>query len=95
MAIISYTDHLNLRLTVRKISYSYPRKIYEKPEQNYFDNTENNFISIKKLYYNKKVRNIMIAYEKTGNRVNIITIHPITDEKIINRLINGRWVKNG
>ena len=75
--------------------FKYPRIIYEKPEQKYYDTTENNFILIKKLYYNKKVRNMMIAYEKTENGVNIITIHPITEEKIINRLMNRRWVKNG
>ena len=27
-------------------------------------------------------------------KVNIVTIHPITDEKILNRVISGRWTKN-
>ena len=75
--------------------FKYTRIIYEKPEQKYYDTTEINFILIKKLYFNKKVRNMLIAYEKTENGVNIITIHPITEEKIINRLMNRRWVKNG
>ncbi len=95
MIKVLYTDHLNLRLKVRKIPFKYPRKIYEKPEQKYFDSAENYFIAVKKLYYNKKIRNMMIAYEEIENRVNIITIHPISDEKIINRLMNRRWVKNG
>lgn len=36
----------------------------------------------------------MIAYVKEDAIANIITIHPITEEKIINRIINGRWIKN-
>ena len=35
----------------------------------------------------------MIAFEKKGNDVEIITIHPIKDEQIINRVINKRWSK--
>ena len=44
--------------------------------------------------YNDKLRNMMIAYEEKDEFVEIITIHPITEEKIINRLINKRWIKN-
>ena len=36
----------------------------------------------------------MIAYENIQETVRIITIHPITDEKIINRVISKRWTKN-
>lgn len=36
---------------------------------------------------------MMIAYEVKSNKVEIITIHPISDEKIINRTINRRWTK--
>lgn len=94
MANIVYTEHLELRLKVRKIPYHYPKKIYDNPEQKYFDKTEGTFIAIKKLSYNKKIRNMMIAYERKNDDIDIITIHPITDEKIINRTIRGRWIKN-
>ena len=90
-----YTDHLKLRLRIRRIPEDCPKKIYENPEQKFFDNLEGNYIAIKKLHYNKKSRNMMIAYEIKDNEIEIITIHPITDEKIINRVLSGRWVKNG
>lgn len=51
------------------------------------------FIAIKKLEYNKKLRNMMIAYEEKESKIEIITIHPITDEKIINRIMSRRWTK--
>jgi hypothetical protein len=36
---------------------------------------------------------MMIAYEEKKGIVEIITIHPITEEKIINRTMKGRWVE--
>ena len=94
MTKIEYTGHLKLRLKIRNIPENYPKEIYQKPEQKFFDNVEKTFIAIKKLHYNKKLRNMMIAYEEKEDLVEIITIHPIIDEKIINRIMNGRWTKN-
>ena len=94
MVKIEYTEHLKLRLTIRKIPQEYPREIYQKPEQKFFDNLEKTFIAIKKLHYNKKLRNMMIVYEEKQELIEIITIHPITDEKIINRIMSRRWTKN-
>ena len=95
MKNIKYTEHLKLRLKLRKIPYNYPKEIYENPEQTFFDNIEKNFVAIKRMYYNEKIRNMMIVYENIKNEIHIITIHPITNEKIINRIINGRWTENG
>lgn len=93
MVRIVYTEHLKLRLKIRKVPDDYPKKIYNNPEQTFFDNFEKTFIAIKKLKYNKKVRNMMVAYEKENDKVKIVTIHPITDEKIINRIISRRWTR--
>jgi len=95
MIKIEYTNHLNLRLKIRKIPQDYPRIIYVSPEQKFFDNLEGNFIAIKRLKYNNKIRNMMIAYEKDiKENVEIITVHPISEEKILNRIMSGRWTKD-
>ena len=93
MAEIKYTEHLKLRLESRKIPEEFPEMIYEDADQNFFDNLEGTFIAVKELYYNDKLRNMMIAYEIEDNEIKIITIHPITNEQIINRTIKGRWTK--
>ena len=93
MPRIIYTDHLSLRLKIRKIPEDYPGKIYQGSEQKFFDNIEKTNIAVKKLFYNKKKREMMIAYEERNNEVEIITIHPITEEKIINRVMSGRWTR--
>ena len=90
---IKYTEHLKSRLKIRKFSEEYPRKIFDSPERKFFDIAEKTKIAIKKLYYNNKVRDLMIVYEEKDDLIEIITIHPITEEKIINRIMKGRWVK--
>lgn len=92
---ITYTNHLILRLNIRRIPLGYPEIIYRYPQQKFFDNIEGNFIAIKKLKYNGKLRNMMIAYETKDEKIEIITIHPINDEKIRNRILTKRWTKNG
>jgi len=93
MVEIVYTNHLKLRLKIRNIPDNYPKIIYDNPEQKFFDTLEKNFIAIKKLKYNERIRNMMIAYEDKKGIIEIITIHPISDEKIINRVMSGRWIK--
>ncbi len=95
MVSVIYTDHLKLRLKIRNLPETYPKEIYANPEQKFYDNIEKTYIAIKRLEYNKKLRNMMIAFEKKNGNVEIITLHPIKDEKIINRVISGRWVKYG
>ena len=89
----TYTKHLETRLKARNIPKEYPEKIYENPEQKFYDTLTETMIATKKLYYNKKTRTMMIAYTEQQNKISIITIHPITEEKIINRTINKRWIK--
>jgi hypothetical protein len=92
---IIHTAHLDLRLKVRKIPYDYPESIYNGPQQKYYDTIEKTNIYIKELKYNNRMRHMMIACEELTNEIRIITIHPIKEEKIINRVISGRWVKIG
>ncbi len=94
MKKIINTDHLSLRLKIREIPYDYPEKIFVAPDQKYFDTIEKTNIYIKRLRYNNKIRSMMIACEETSASARIITIHPIREESIINRVIRGRWVKN-
>lgn len=94
MKKIVYTSHLKTRLKLRNFPEKYPLEIYQNPEQCFIDNIEKKNIAIKRLKYNEKVRNLMIAYEDKNEEVEIITIHPISDEKIVNRIMSGRWSKH-
>ncbi len=93
MRPIHYTGHLKLRLRIRKIPYEYPSEIYHKAEQRFYDVIEKKNIALKELHYNKKIRNMMIAYEEKNESIEIVTIHPIAEERVINRILSGRWVQ--
>lgn len=93
MTVIHYSDHLKLRLKLRKIPEEYPREVYTNFERQYVDIEERRDVRIKKLHYNQKLRNMMIAFDKTGDAIDIVTIHPISEGKILNRLTSGRWRK--
>ena len=91
MPIVKYTEHLRLRLQIRRVPEDYPRLIYQEPDERYHDAEEGRSIAIKRLFYNGKVRPMMIAYEEAGGVAEIVTIHPMTEEKIVNRQIRARW----
>ena len=78
---------------LRKIDYYIPKKIYENPDENYYDTETNIFIAVKKSNYYGKKRDIMIAYYEQEERVYIITIHPLKQDQKNRRVESGRWKK--
>lgn len=36
---------------------------------------------------------MIVAYDIIGEETQIITIHPISEQEIQNKLVRGRWVK--
>lgn len=91
---IVYKPHLRIRLKQRKIPFSFPKQIIESPEQNYFDTLAKRNIAIKKLFFEDKMRNIVVAYDIIKNEIEIVTIHVISDKEIENKVRIGRWRKN-
>ena len=35
----------------------------------------------------------MIAYDRINDHIEIVTIHPIRNDQIVNRVNSGRWTK--
>lgn len=91
---IIYRPHLKRRLKERKIPYDYPKKIYLEARQKFFDTKTDHHITVSKLKYSGKLRSLVISYDIIGTNVEIVTIHPISDQEISNKTKSGRWVKN-
>ena len=91
---IIYRPHLKRRLKERKIPHDYPKKIYLKSKQKYFDLETNHHIAISRLIYSNKSRNIIISYDIIGQNIEIITVHPMSDKEIGNKIKSERWVKD-
>jgi uncharacterized protein (DUF4213/DUF364 family) len=90
---IIYRQHLKRRLKERKIPHYYPRKIIQNPRFNFFDSSTNHHIAISKLKYAEKIRNLAISYDIINNTIEVITIHPVSDNEIENKVKNKRWLK--
>ncbi len=86
--------HLKIRLEQREIPLNYPSKVVTKPEQKCFDNLTGHQIAIKKLTYNEKIRPMVVAYDIIGDEIQVITVHPTTDQEINNKLKRKRWIKD-
>ncbi|OGM33399.1 hypothetical protein A2803_04335 [Candidatus Woesebacteria bacterium RIFCSPHIGHO2_01_FULL_44_21] len=90
---IIYRPHLKRRLKERKFPDDYPHKIYKEAKFRFFDTQTKHHIAIAKMEYADKLRNLSISYDKIGNKIEIITIHPISDEDIKSRIKSKRWQK--
>lgn len=88
---IIYRPHLETRLKERKISKAYPKRILRESEQNYFDTLTSHYIAVKRLQYGGKMRNMVIAYDIIEEDREIITIYPISDSEIDNKVESRRW----
>lgn len=85
------TAHLETRLKQREIPIQIVRKVFDKNEERYWDNLRKHYIVVSKVRYKGKHRKVLAAYDKIGEDKEVITIHPISDEEISQRLDLGRW----
>lgn len=89
---IIFTDHLKTRLKQRGIPTKTVKEVFDQNLENFWDNLRNHHIVTGVVDYQGKTRKVLAAYDKIDkNTAEVITIHPITDEQITQRLNSGRW----
>jgi len=86
-----YTDHLKTRLKQREISTELVTKVIEKNEQAFWDNLRDRHIIVSKVIYKDKARHVLVAYDKIGKNIEVVTIHPISSKEIDQKIKSGRW----
>ena len=86
-----YTDHLRSRLKQRGIPLTIVKEIFEKSQEKYWDNLRNHSIVVSTVNYKGKLRKVLAAYDRIEMTKEVVTIHPIADREIRQRLISGRW----
>lgn len=91
---IIYRPHLIRRLKERKVPKDYPKQIVKEPESTYFDTITKHKIAIKRLTYGGKLKSMVVSYDIIEEIIELITIHPIKESEIKNKIISGRWRKN-
>ena len=93
MKEIHYTDHINLRLQIRQITLSLPRRIYEGASERYHDTKTGHSVAVKRVRFKGKLRETMVAYDELPNRIELVTIHPLKPYQKSARIAKGRWKK--
>jgi hypothetical protein len=88
---VKYSKHLRFKLRVRGIPQDMPERIYRESNQRYYNHHTLRHIAVMQVYYRRRRTWMMIAYDQFPDRVEIVTIHPITKRQIRERLKRGRW----
>lgn len=91
MAIV-LSDHLKLRLKIRKINKFLPGKIIKESSEIYFDIETNHWIAIKYDKYAGKIRPMVAVFDKINGDIKIITVYPSDKNEILLRVEKGRWI---
>jgi hypothetical protein len=90
---IIYTAHLKFRLKLRNIPYSLPKKLLKDAKEHYYDRLTGYYVAVHKLGFNNKIREFALTYDRKGDVIEIITVHPIKAYQKIARINSGRWQK--
>jgi hypothetical protein len=90
---VKYSKHLKQRLSLRKIDYDLPRKIYDQSEERFMDEETKHLIATMKVKLYNRLREVMIAYKVDQDIAKLLTIHPLKEGQKENRIKSGRWRK--
>lgn len=89
MIQVGYTQHILNRLKHRGIPKELVEKVLSDPSEVYLDPINQTKIAVREV---AEIR-YMVAFTDEGNRRRAVTIHPIKERQIKNRLESGRWEK--
>lgn len=89
MKKLHFTKHLLDKIKIRKISKALIKAVVESPESIYYDSLNGTNIAVRKMedkYY-------MVAFSESNTDINAITVHPVKEKQIKNRVKSRRWIK--
>lgn len=82
---IKYSTHIKTRISLRKIEYVLPKRIYEDADERFMDAETGHTIAVKKVIICGKERDVMVAYERKDTDIILLTIHPLKEGQKENR----------
>ena len=87
---IEYSKHLEQRLSLRKINYDLPKKIFNQSHERYIDEETKHFIAILEIELYNKLREVMVAYIVEQDITKLLPIHPLKEGQKESRIRTGR-----
>lgn len=89
---IRISEHLKLRIRVRKINKLLPQKIIKESNDIFYDNETGHWIAVREEKYAGKIRPMVAVFDKINSDIEIITVYPSDDREISTRVEKGRWI---
>lgn len=89
---IVYTKHLISRLKLRKIPKVLAKKVYRNRKAELYDVIKHHCIVLSKQELFGKIRLLVVAFDRPGDRVELITLYPTDEQEVNNRIKTGRWI---
>jgi len=90
---VKYSKHVEQRLSLRRIDYDLPKRIFDESNERYFDEETGHFIATMEVSLYNEIRDVMIAYVFEEDFVTLLTIHSLKKGQKENRVKSGRWRK--
>ncbi|MGB9904844.1 MAG: hypothetical protein ACPLQO_09300 [Desulfotomaculales bacterium] len=90
---IIYSKHFLNRKKLREISNGLAETILNHADEHYKDTQTGYFVAVKSANFQGKTRELALTYEKSENKITIITLHPLKKGQKENRIKTRRWVK--
>lgn len=91
---IIYSKHFLERKNLRGIPDGLAETVYWEADGCYKDLQTGTFIAVKRLNFQGKVRDVALTYTRAGDKVILVTLHPLKEGQKENRVKSGRWVKH-
>jgi len=91
--LIIYTNHLRLRMKLRRVPHDLPKRIYLNAKDRYWDLITLHYIAVMICDFNGKQKEMALSYDEKDKIVELITIHPIKTIQRLSRIKTGRWRK--
>ena len=91
--LIIYTDHLRLRMKLRKVPQELPKLIYLNAKERYWDIMTKHHIAVMICEVHGKQTEMAVSYDDQQKIVELITIHPVRTSQKLSRVKTGRWRK--
>jgi len=89
---IIYAQHLISRLKLRKISKNLAKKVYKNKELELYDVIKHHYIVLSRQELFGKIRLLVVVYDKSEDRIELITLYPTNEQEVNNRIKAGRWI---
>ena len=89
---ITYSDHAEEKIRVRKIPRKTIQTVLENPDQRYYDVATNANVAVGQAAKNRSFLMVVFTVSRAGLR--IVTVYPVKDiERETGRKVNsGRWI---